>query len=175
MFCTSCGTKLEENAQHCSSCGAVVTPSAPVPPSHPQAATPIYKKPAFMAAAVLILIVGFLLLRESSGSMSSPEATVEAFVHAVDNKDIKTLASLYSPENQPDTDELEEAEEFFLGMLGNIKVNDFEILDVTVDEDTAHVEYRVEVSLDGETNTDTDDFDLIKIDGKWYIDDSFAF
>ncbi|PZD97487.1 hypothetical protein DNH61_02100 [Paenibacillus sambharensis] len=145
-------------------------------PAHQEHITaPFYKKPAFLAIAVLVLIAGFFLLRDSGGSMSTPEGTIKALVNALDDADIKTIASLYAPEEQPDAAELEEAEEFLNGMMEDVKFDNLEIIDVSVDGDKAHVEYRVDVSFMGETNTDKDVSDLIRINGKWYIDDSFAF
>lgn len=195
MYCANCGEKLIDQAVTCPSCGneirqeesknadrsmqsgAVESSFPVVPPTAPQPGRLLSDQSkrmilVVMAAAALIFLI--FKFTGGAGSQSSPEKTVKSFMNAVKKENAKAMVSYISTSsmNEGDRDILVEMfEEQF--EEGELNLQDYTIQDVEIDEDTATVEYKVFYMEDGEKETEEESFELIKEEGKWFIDEEF--
>lgn len=172
---------MEENATVCDNCQTEVKapkPAAPIeepafaPEPQPAAKKPFPVKPVLIGVAVLLVIILAFKLIGGGGSQSSPESTVKSYVNAIDDVDIDKLISLYAPDDRPKGDELKLAKKL---MKQTLKAQDFsvskcDIVKVKKKGKKAEVEYKIVTKYKGKKNTNQDTIDVIKVDGKWYID-----
>ncbi|WP_372662698.1 DUF4878 domain-containing protein [Cohnella sp.] len=199
MYCANCGEKLIEQAVTCPSCGTEITKEQPlsagasdqsefIDPQYPFA-TPSAPNPSrllsdqtkkmilvIMAAAALI----FLLFKFTggAGNQATPENTVKGFMNAVKKENVREMVSYMSASSMAAEGEKKDSlVEMLEGQFeaGEINLRDYSILKVDEDENTAKVHYEVVYMEDGEKQTDEDTFELMKIDGKWFIDVVFGF
>lgn len=125
--------------------------------------------------ALFILVVTAILPSCGGGSSNnSPAATVNKAFDYIAAKDFKGAASLYvSGENKPLTEEESQKLQGMLAMASkqyeeNGGIKEISILEEKISEDgnTAVVKQKI-VYKDG--TEDTNDTDLVKVDGKWYF------
>jgi hypothetical protein len=122
------------------------------------------------AIAIVFLIFKFA---GGAGSQATPEKTVKGFLSAVKKEDAKIMASYMSISNVDLPNGADK--DSFIAMLeeqfeaGALDLQDYEIRDVKIDDDTATVDYEVEYVEDGEKRKQEDSFELVKTRSKWYI------
>lgn len=125
--------------------------------------------------ALFIMMVAAILPSCGGGSSNnSPAATVNKAFDYIAAKDFKGAASLYvSGENKPLTEEESQKLQGMLAMASkqyeeNGGIKEISILEEKISEDgnTAVVKQKI-VYKDG--TEDTNDTDLVKVDGKWYF------
>ncbi|MFC5528783.1 zinc-ribbon domain-containing protein [Cohnella yongneupensis] len=194
-FCTKCGASIAQQPQ-------AATPAQYQQPAQPYGQQPLVQQQPYgqqqgqpfyqpnqprqmskqtmgLIAAGLVIIVGGLIFyfSGSGGSQSSPKSTVESFMEAVKAKDGKALVKLISDDSlgNPDKDELNDIIDEMEDNFGSGSLKSYKILDTDIDDDTATVDYEVTYSEDGEKQTEEDSFDLVKVEGKWYIDEDMGF
>lgn len=147
-------------------------PYASAPPDR----GPMSKQTIGLIALCLVIILGGLIYyfsgREGS-NQSTPEKTVESFLKAFKNEDAKTLVKLVSVESlgNPDKDELKDMIGRIEEQFEHAKITSYKVLDSEVDDDTATVDYRLSFENgDDDAATQNGSFDVIKVGGKWYLD-----
>ena len=114
------------------------------------------KKSLFLFGLIsLMLIIGLAVIGCSGGS--DPSNVVKQFHTAVEKGDNKAIAKLVTPESSGTVIGLLQ---LFQGTL--MEYGSIESTQQTIDGDTAVVEVTYK-------NGNTDNYDLVKVDGKWLI------
>lgn len=120
------------------------------------------------AASALVLIGG------CSGPSDNPTRSAERFMHALAAGDIDQACRLVSTDGQPVTKDhdWEQCQSFLhlaLATSGNevAKYSQAEVTSADLDGDSAHV---ANDDIAGVLDPDFE-LDLIRIDGRWYVDD----
>jgi hypothetical protein len=141
----------------------------------------------FIAAVVLVLVL-VVFKGDGGGADKGPENTVEAFFESLEKQDARMLIDTMEPSFAAEIKEIlgEDYidlldEYFFTYFPEGFEVN-IEETYTTIDGDTAEVlitEGTLSYREDGETVTeeaadaDLDAFELIKVDGVWYLEEDF--
>lgn len=193
MYCGKCGNKLEEHVTYCSNCGTAViqqstpiqasTPipppvSAPVPASIPD---PIpapesvrsgsaNKRLIIIAVVAVVVIFGAYKLFSGGGSQSHPGSAVEGFIEAANDQDIDEMMKYFLPNPDLTGRELQRAKIELERNVYDFEAKKYKILHVEEHGNQAVVEYMIGIERDGELVTRDGEFELVRIDGKWYID-----
>ncbi len=124
----------------------------------------------------IILALALPVLAFGCGG-DDPGATVEEFVRASAALDCDTLVSLMSDESVKlfgeDRDKAVEGckqnMSTFQGEESKIEITSFEVLEESVDGDSAKVKFKVSAKIAGEEQTDEDEVNLVKEGGEWKI------
>ncbi|CAM3385762.1 zinc-ribbon domain-containing protein [Marinicrinis lubricantis] len=194
-FCPNCGTKVTPSAipqttdtpnevepSNTAQQPPIAPPAAQAPYAAPSPSSPVGKLSrnqliSIVAGAAVIVIIAIIWLTGGK-DQSSPEAAVKSFIEATDDADAEAMLELFHPDSMPGGDatrklaaaalqaQLEESE---------MDVTDYEILDVEEDGDYASVTYRIEYEQFGEKDEEEDTLELVKEDGKWYLDENLGF
>ncbi len=158
-------------------------PAQPAFETAPPARGQLSKQTMGLIALCLVIIVGGLLYYFNSNGGSSqktPEKTVESFMKAFKNKDAKALVKVISDDalGNPDKDEMKDIIKQMNKRFDGGSLKSYKILDTEIDDDgkTATVDYKVTYKdEDGDVQSERDSFDLVKIGGKWYLDENMGF
>jgi uncharacterized membrane protein YvbJ len=172
---------MPDNAVFCTNCGARFQNTQP-------AAKPKSKTPLFIgigAAAVVFLAVLIFLLTKvfGGGTNSSAEGVVKTFFKAVSTQDVKLLQKTLYFEDEDDReafeddDEIEDAEEsldyaneMFEEELGKNWVDELEIEEGKTKKIDGNTVVIVEVTVEVDDDEETLEINVIKEDGKYYVD-----
>ncbi|QJD86687.1 Rv0361 family membrane protein [Cohnella herbarum] len=192
MYCVNCGEKLVQSAISCPSCGSVVRQAYDIPegmaakeetPEQQSWVTqPETRSYGLSDQSKKLILVGmgaiaivFLIFRFAggAGSQATPEKTVKGFLSAVMKEDAKEMTSYLSItyEDFPNVSD----KDSFIAMQeeqfksGGMDLQDYEIMDVKINEDKATVDYEIEYVVNGMKQTQEDSFNLVKTKRKWYI------
>lgn len=147
--------------------------SEPQPFYQPDQPRRVSKQSIALVAIALVIIVGGLLYYQygnGEGAQSTPEKTVKSYIEAVDEGDGASVISLLTPDSFPE--ENQGREEMISQMeraLAETNIIDYEIGEVKIDNDQAVVKFTVTVSYGGIEHTEEAEFRLVRIDGKWYV------
>ncbi|NLZ27693.1 MAG: DUF4878 domain-containing protein [Firmicutes bacterium] len=116
---------------------------------------------------VAVSLVACMILGGCGGVQSSPAKVVEAYFEAFQQKDMKTAFgyTLNDEINEEDLSSMEEVLKDF--EIKSYKVEKVEKLNKT----QAVVSVEVTTVFMGDENRSVSEIDVIKKDGKWYIDD----
>ena len=119
----------------------------------------------------LVALVGGVVIGCSGGG-SGPEAAVKGMFNAIAAKNADKVGSYCTEDFREDT---VSAMEFFFSMVDSIKITNMKTSIASQTDDTATVdmEYDMEVKVSGETEKshESDSIDLVKVDGKWLINE----
>lgn len=181
MYCGKCGSKLEEQAAYCSNCGATVIQQstsikafasipAPVPIPVPNRSGSNNKKLIMIAVIAIVVIFGAYKLFSGGGSQSDPGSAVEGFIEAANDHDIDEMMKYFLPNPDLTERELQRAKIELERNVYDFEAKKYKILHVEEHGNQAVVEYMIGIERDGELDTRDDEFELVRIDGKWYID-----
>jgi hypothetical protein len=119
----------------------------------------------------LVALVGGVLIGCSGGG-SGPEDTVRNVFKAMEAKDAEKMASYFTEDiSQEMVDEMQTSFDIF----DSIKVKNLKTTVASQTDDTATVDYEgdFEIKVFGETSKEhqSDSIDLVKVDGKWLINE----
>jgi len=130
-----------------------------------------------MLAVGLVALLGCTLLACGGGggsAASTPEGTVRNYLSAMQSKDVERMAACCTGQEKEDI--LETGQDMFSG-VNTIRISNIDIEVVSQSEDEATVEatYHIKMTMEGGTYEDDDSgsADLVKMDGKWYIEYSY--
>lgn len=129
-----------------------------------------------MLAVGLVALLGCTLLACGGGgaAASTPEGTVRNYLSAMQSQDVERMAACSTGQEKEDI--LDTGQDMFSG-VNTIRISNIDIEVVSQSEDEAMVEatYHIKVTMEGGTYEDDNygSADLVKIDGKWYIEYSY--
>jgi hypothetical protein len=192
MYCTNCGEKLIDQAITCPSCGTDVRQA---PSSSEVATTSEFraiqsesqepprrlsdqtKKLILVGMAAVVIVFLVLKFTGGAGSQATPEKAVKGFFNAVKQQDAKKMFQYLSisANDEKDLPEGLDKESAIRRLEGQFdetspKLGSIEIKDVNIEEDSATVDYKVDLKLEGEESTEEGTMELTKVKGKWYVD-----
>ena len=128
-----------------------------------------------MAVFTALLMVAMVLPAAGCGS-SGAEAAVQDFMNASKDKDCDKMVG-YIDLDAPEFSGLGVTKEALVASCKDSmdvgEVVSYKIVSVTEDGDTATAEIEATTKTDGEENTDTTTFKLVKKDGEWKVGPSF--
>jgi len=193
MYCSECGTKLNDQVKFCINCGAEtikaqgVNRNVPVPQyvSHNSTTATSHNKniKLFGGVGVAVLIIILLFIGkgalESTVKQSTPVEAVQSFFKVIDKENVEGFKKLISPRelmmlklDEGYTDEMIDDEiesllaELRYGTVDEIGTDWIEQVIVLGADNFSDDYYQVEVSLFGEI----DYVDVIRVGKKYYID-----
>lgn len=170
MFCTNCGSKVEVGERFCPNCGEQIEAGPGSERGAGRSRGPLILGLSLAGALILVLIV-VAAISAFGGGHSTPKAAVEKFMTALEKGDAEGIIDLLDPEQIDEEDMM--GIQLGLGFITqgylSLEVRKHVIRVVESDHDTASVE--VELIGDNSTIIDTMEIQLIRRDGKWYIDE----
>ncbi len=119
----------------------------------------------------LVALVGGVVIGCSGGG-SGPEATVKGMFKAMEAKDADKIGSYCTADIRED---VVTTMEFTFALVDSIKITNLKTSVASQTDDTATVdaEWDFEIKVFGETSEEhqSDSMDLVKVDGKWLINE----
>lgn len=119
----------------------------------------------------LVALVGSVVIGCSGGG-SGPEATVKGMFKAMEAKDADKVGSYCTEDIRED---VVSTMEFTFTLADSIKITNLKTTVASQTDDTATIdaEWDFEIEVFGETSKEheSDSIDLVKVDGKWLIDE----
>lgn len=122
----------------------------------------------------LFIFAALFSFAASCSSSNTPSAVAEEITECFKSGDYEALDNLiYADEND---EEAQQAKAMVIGMIqGKGKaaidkhkgITSYKVLSETISEDGNSAEVKVEVTY-GDGEVDTNDYDMVKVDGKWY-------
>lgn len=125
---------------------------------------------ALAAGGIVYLIMKFV---GDAGPQSTPVRAVEGFMKAAQNKDADKMFKfvLIEPSDLPDGQDKESLIEGQRKSFeqNEVNINDYKIEEVEETGNKAKVSVSIELMIQEEKQTGQHDYNLTKIDGKWFI------
>jgi len=119
----------------------------------------------------LVALVGGVVIGCSGGG-SGPEATVKGMFKAMEAKNAEKVGSYCTEDIRED---VVSTMEFSFALVDSIKITNLKTTVASQTEDTATIdaEWDFEIKVFGETSKEhqSDSMDLVKVDGKWLINE----
>ncbi len=120
----------------------------------------------------LVALLGGVVIGCGGGSGSGPEDTVKNMFNAIEAENADKVGSYCTEDIRED---VVSAMESFFAIADSIKITNMETSIASQTDDTATVdmEYDMEVKVFGEAEKEheSDSMDLVKVGGKWLIDE----
>ena len=184
-YCSKCGTELQEGAKFCKKCGAAVAVVQKAA-SSTRTVEKRNKKPVIIGTIAAVVIIGIIVL--ISGMISNLrvpayEKPLKAQVEGINNNDTKKYISSFIETERDgyDTEYLQElmkeVKSISYEVVSSEKMSSASVLNtgLTLGFATKDVEDALTLSVDfkvqgpnGEKKTMNADFDVVKINNKWY-------
>ena len=184
-YCSKCGTELQEGAKFCKKCGAAVA-GVQKAASSTRTVEKRNKKPVIIGTIAAVVIIGIIVLISgmiSNLQVPAYEKPLKAQVEGINNNDTKKYISSFIETERDgyDTEYLQElmkeVKSISYEVVSSEKMSSASVLNtgltlgfVTKDvEDalTLIVDFKVQ-GPNGEKKTMNADFDVVKINNKWY-------
>lgn len=184
-YCSKCGTELQKGAKFCKKCGAAVA-GVQKAASSTRTVEKRNKKPVIIGTIAAVVIIGIIVL--ISGMISNLlvpayEKPLKAQVEGINNNDTKKYISSFIETERDgyDTEYLQElmkeVKSISYEVVSSEKMSSASVLNtgLTLGFATKDVEDALTLSVDfkvqgsnGEKKTMNADFDVVKINNKWY-------
>lgn len=184
-YCSKCGTELQEGAKFCKKCGAAVA-GVQKAASSTRTVEKRNKKPVIIGTIAAVVIIGIIVL--ISGMISNLlvpayEKPLKAQVEGINNNDTKKYISSFIETERDgyDTEYLQElmkeVKSISYEVVSSEKMSSASVFNtgLTLGFATKDVEDALTLSVDfkvqgpnGEKKTMNADFDVVKINNKWY-------
>lgn len=184
-YCSKCGTELQKGAKFCKKCGAAVA-GVQKAASSTRTVEKRNKKPVIIGTIAAVVIIGIIVL--ISGMISNLlvpayEKPLKAQVEGINNNDTKKYISSFIETERDgyDTEYLQElmkeVKSISYEVVSSGKMSSASVLNtgLTLGFATKDVEDALTLSVDfkvqgpnGEKKTMNADFDVVKINNKWY-------
>lgn len=184
-YCSKCGTELQKGAKFCKKCGAAVA-GVQKAASSTRTVEKRNKKPVIIGTIAAVVIIGIIVL--ISGMISNLlvpayEKPLKAQVEGINNNDTKKYISSFTETERDgyDTEYLQElmkeVKSISYEVVSSEKMSSASVLNtgLTLGFATKDVEDALTLSVDfkvqgpnGEKKTMNADFDVVKINNKWY-------
>lgn len=184
-YCSKCGTELQEGAKFCKKCGADVA-GVQKAASSTRIVEKRNKKPVIIGTIAAVVIIGIIVLISgmiSNLQVPAYEKPLKAQVEGINNNDTKKyISSFIETEREGyDTEYLQElmkeVKSISYEVVSSEKMSSASVLNtgLTLGFATKDVEDALTLSVDfkvqgpnGEKKTMNADFDVVKINNKWY-------
>lgn len=149
------------------------TPPVQAPHNAPAPLRSVADRKVLIVIAVIAVAVifGAYKLFSGGGSQSDPASTVESFIEAADDHDIEEMMEYFLPNPDLTERELQRAKINLEQNIYDFDVKKYKIIHVEENGNQALVEYMIIIESGGEQETNEDEFELVRVDGKWYIDE----
>lgn len=184
-YCSKCGTELQKGAKFCKKCGAAVA-GVQKAASSTRTVEKRNKKPVIIGTIAAVVIIGIIVL--ISGMISNLlvpayEKPLKAQVEGINNNDTKKYISSFIETERDgyDTEYLQElmkeVKSISYEVVSSEKMSSASVFNtgLTLGFATKDVEDALTLSVDfkvqgpnGEKKTMNADFDVVKINNKWY-------
>ena len=184
-YCSKCGTELQKGAKFCKKCGAAVA-GVHKAASSTRTVEKRNKKPVIIGTIAAVVIIGIIVL--ISGMISNLlvpayEKPLKAQVEGINNNDTKKYISSFIETERDgyDTEYLQElmkeVKSISYEVVSSEKMSSASVFNtgLTLGFATKDVEDALTLSVDfkvqgpnGEKKTMNADFDVVKINNKWY-------
>lgn len=184
-YCSKCGTELQKGAKFCKKCGASVA-GVQKAASSTRTVEKRNKKPVIIGTIAAVVIIGIIVL--ISGMISNLlvpayEKPLKAQVEGINNNDTKKYISSFIETERDgyDTEYLQElmkeVKSISYEVVSSEKMSSASVFNtgLTLGFATKDVEDALTLSVDfkvqgpnGEKKTMNADFDVVKINNKWY-------
>jgi hypothetical protein len=123
----------------------------------------------------VVLLGGFsgwyFFLHNSNKKLDTPAGTMEAYMTAMNDGDCGTLFDLSANTDGEARSEAVSACSRFIDII-NFSVEDFNLIEETVDQDAATVVFEVDLEMAGSSVTQEMTAELVKVEGKWKVTSS---
>lgn len=184
-YCSKCGTELQEGAKFCKKCGAAVA-GVQKAASSTRTVEKRNKKPVIIGTIAAVVIIGIIVLISgmiSNLQVPAYEKPLKAQVEGINNNDTKKYISSFIETERDgyDTEYLQElmkeVKSISYEVVSSEKMSSASVLNtgLTLGFATKDVEDALTLSVDfkvqgpnGEKKTMNADFDVVKINNKWY-------
>ena len=170
MICSNCGLELETNAAVCGKCAASRTKDEQAE-AGVSSKRSIPRKPLFFS--IICLMVAIVALLDGGHRQVSAAKTVELFLKAKASGDFEKAFAYILPDLRPSKAEMQAMVELtrVLDLQSGMEVVKFKVLDQDIGENEARIRFEVTLKQNGKKETDTGEMHLVKMDGKWYLDE----
>jgi hypothetical protein len=194
MNCSHCGEPLLDEALVCPTCGTLAKRQYPreeaatTLPHADEEKDPFAHMPQARSirlsqrvkigilAGMAVIAIAVLAIRSTGGgaSQTTPEKTVEGFFHAFQEQDAKKMVT-YMQISKQAVPEGKDPEDWFVETYtqlfeeGTFLFENFEILRSVEKNETATVDFKMEINQQGQKNESNQSFELKRVKDKWFI------